>query len=238
MPVGDVYPLNYALFSLANSSEHTVPQRSDNFKSGRTKTVTPVMRNTGHPLHDFSRLKNNIDIKFQQPKVEGSTAERHKDFFSSIARKEHNNRHKNVLHMSSDQSSSRHQWFSRLLNYLSSAQGPTNGIPRKRFSKRKLLFPWETSARGTRTALPEAMSPSLSSESPTTAVPIATTPKGGHDGEGCPWNLSWCAHVPVLHLAQYAVGTLLYGVGYPLCHVLTFTIFSKVLGSKPQVSRP
>ncbi|RUS85196.1 hypothetical protein EGW08_007022, partial [Elysia chlorotica] len=80
------------------------------------------------------------------------------------------------------------------------------------------------------------MAPFSSTELFTTPGYVDTTPKDSRESEGCPWNLSWCAHVPVLHLAQYAVGTLLYGVGYPLCHVLTFTIFSKVLGSKPQAS--
>lgn len=53
---------------------------------------------------------------------------------------------------------------------------------------------------------------------------------------GCPWDYSWCAYTPKIYLAQFFGGTLLIAIGYPTCNVMSYTLFSKILGPKPQVS--
>lgn len=53
---------------------------------------------------------------------------------------------------------------------------------------------------------------------------------------GCRYpTLKWCTSVPKLHLFQYILGAFIFTLGYPAAFVFCFTIFSKVLGPKPQV---
>ncbi|XP_039407023.1 major facilitator superfamily domain-containing protein 8 [Corvus cornix cornix] len=57
-----------------------------------------------------------------------------------------------------------------------------------------------------------------------------------HTGEpvGCPVTQSWCLNTPVIYLAQYLSSDVLIGLGYPVCNVMSYTLYSKVLGPKPQ----
>lgn len=52
---------------------------------------------------------------------------------------------------------------------------------------------------------------------------------------GCPSDQIWCQYTPVIHLAQYLTSNILIGVGYPVCNVMSYTLYSKILGPKPQV---
>lgn len=63
-----------------------------------------------------------------------------------------------------------------------------------------------------------------------TAIVTNTT----YTPEGCPWNYAWCDYVPVIHIAQFFGATILISIGYPMCNMLSYTIYSKVLGPKPQ----
>lgn len=51
---------------------------------------------------------------------------------------------------------------------------------------------------------------------------------------GCPYQQAWCLFTPVIHLAQYITSDILIGVGYPTCNVMSYTLYSKILGPKPQ----
>ncbi|XP_053400185.1 major facilitator superfamily domain-containing protein 8-like isoform X2 [Mercenaria mercenaria] len=51
---------------------------------------------------------------------------------------------------------------------------------------------------------------------------------------GCPYYFDWCMYTPVIFLWQYLLGTFFIAVGYSACSVISYTIFSKVLGPKPQ----
>ncbi|XP_041133401.1 major facilitator superfamily domain-containing protein 8 isoform X2 [Polyodon spathula] len=51
---------------------------------------------------------------------------------------------------------------------------------------------------------------------------------------GCPAQQTWCQYIPVIHLSQYIMSNILIGVGYPACNVMSYTLYSKILGSKPQ----
>ncbi|KAM9237528.1 major facilitator superfamily domain-containing protein 8 isoform 5-T5 [Dugong dugon] len=51
---------------------------------------------------------------------------------------------------------------------------------------------------------------------------------------GCPIEQAWCLYTPVIHLAQFLTSTLLVGIGYPACNVMSYTLYSKILGPKPQ----
>uniref|UniRef100_A0A3P9J337 Major facilitator superfamily domain containing 8 n=1 Tax=Oryzias latipes TaxID=8090 RepID=A0A3P9J337_ORYLA len=51
---------------------------------------------------------------------------------------------------------------------------------------------------------------------------------------GCPYEQTWCQYIPAIHLAQYISSDILIGVGYPACNVMSYTLYSKILGPKPQ----
>ncbi|XP_017843584.1 major facilitator superfamily domain-containing protein 8 isoform X2 [Drosophila busckii] len=51
---------------------------------------------------------------------------------------------------------------------------------------------------------------------------------------GCPPTQDWCSQLPALTLTQFIVGFALTSVGYPIGVTLIQTIFSKVLGPRPQ----
>lgn len=54
---------------------------------------------------------------------------------------------------------------------------------------------------------------------------------------GCPYEQTWCQYTPAIHLAQYITSDVLIGVGYPACNVMSYTLYSKILGPKPQVRK-
>ncbi|KAG8453890.1 hypothetical protein GDO86_000494 [Hymenochirus boettgeri] len=51
---------------------------------------------------------------------------------------------------------------------------------------------------------------------------------------GCPATQTWCLYTPVIHLAQYITSDILIGMGYPVCNVMSYTLYSKIIGPKPQ----
>ncbi|KAJ8262492.1 hypothetical protein GJAV_G00167070 [Gymnothorax javanicus] len=51
---------------------------------------------------------------------------------------------------------------------------------------------------------------------------------------GCPAVQTWCQFTPAIRLAQYIASNILIGVGYPTCNVMSYTLYSKILGPKPQ----
>ncbi|XP_033127126.1 major facilitator superfamily domain-containing protein 8-like isoform X2 [Anneissia japonica] len=51
---------------------------------------------------------------------------------------------------------------------------------------------------------------------------------------GCSWAYSWCDTLKVLPLWQYGLAIFIISFGYPTCQVLSFIIYSKMLGPKPQ----
>lgn len=56
----------------------------------------------------------------------------------------------------------------------------------------------------------------------------------GEDLLGCPSNQEWCTFTPQMTLAQFVIGFFFTTFGYPIGVTLIQTIFSKLLGSKPQ----
>ncbi|XP_029446415.1 major facilitator superfamily domain-containing protein 8 isoform X2 [Rhinatrema bivittatum] len=73
-----------------------------------------------------------------------------------------------------------------------------------------------------------------------TDLQVATTePPSNHSMEptGCPAEQSWCLYTPIIYMAQYLTAGILIGLGYPMCHVMSYTLYSKILGPKPQTSR-
>ncbi|EDW93740.1 major facilitator superfamily domain-containing protein 8 [Drosophila yakuba] len=51
---------------------------------------------------------------------------------------------------------------------------------------------------------------------------------------GCPTTQSWCGELPALTLTQFIIGFAFTSIGYPIGVTLIQTIFSKVLGPRPQ----
>lgn len=65
-----------------------------------------------------------------------------------------------------------------------------------------------------------------------------TTMPGGPNGtvepRGCPSVQTWCQYTPAILLGQYIAAAALIGAGYAACNVMSYTLYSKVLGPKPQ----
>ncbi|XP_078222657.1 major facilitator superfamily domain-containing protein 8 isoform X10 [Callithrix jacchus] len=51
---------------------------------------------------------------------------------------------------------------------------------------------------------------------------------------GCSIEEAWCLYTPVIHLAQFLTSVVLIGIGYPVCNLMSYTLYSKILGPKPQ----
>ncbi|VDI77954.1 MFS transporter, ceroid-lipofuscinosis neuronal protein 7, partial [Mytilus galloprovincialis] len=74
----------------------------------------------------------------------------------------------------------------------------------------------------------------------TTEMPLnLTTAKSnnsnsGHESTGCPDTYKWCSYTPIVTFPQFIFGTLMIVIGYPTCNVMTYTLYSKILGPKPQ----
>uniref|UniRef100_A0A4W4GGI0 Major facilitator superfamily (MFS) profile domain-containing protein n=1 Tax=Electrophorus electricus TaxID=8005 RepID=A0A4W4GGI0_ELEEL len=64
------------------------------------------------------------------------------------------------------------------------------------------------------------------------APPLTTN--GTVEPTGCPPEQTWCQYTPAIHLAQYITSDILIGVGYPATNVMSYTLYSKILGPKPQ----
>jgi len=58
--------------------------------------------------------------------------------------------------------------------------------------------------------------------------------KWGVVEHGCPENQTWCSEIPVLDPIVVAVGYAFCTLGFPFCIALSQTIFSKMLGPRPQ----
>ncbi|TRY99357.1 hypothetical protein DNTS_014897 [Danionella cerebrum] len=69
---------------------------------------------------------------------------------------------------------------------------------------------------------------------PTIRLPPTPASNSSLEPTGCPPTQSWCMYTPVIHLAQYITTDILIGVGYPTCNVMSYTLYSKILGPKPQ----
>lgn len=53
---------------------------------------------------------------------------------------------------------------------------------------------------------------------------------------GCPSDQEWCTYTPEMTVSQFVLGYVLTVFGYPTAVTLIQTIFSKILGPRPQVS--
>ncbi|XP_022526012.2 major facilitator superfamily domain-containing protein 8 [Astyanax mexicanus] len=62
----------------------------------------------------------------------------------------------------------------------------------------------------------------------------ANAANGTVEPTGCPPEQIWCQYTPAIQLAQYITSDILIGVGYPACNVMSYTLYSKILGPKPQ----
>ena len=68
-----------------------------------------------------------------------------------------------------------------------------------------------------------------------TMKPEKTSNHSSAEAVGCPYYYDWCMSTPVVFLWQFLLGTFFVAVGYPTCNVMSYSIFSKILGPKPQV---
>jgi len=58
----------------------------------------------------------------------------------------------------------------------------------------------------------------------------------GTEVVGCPvYEQPWCGYTPVMTIAQFFLGYFLTSIGYPIGITVIQTLFSKILGPRPQV---
>lgn len=67
----------------------------------------------------------------------------------------------------------------------------------------------------------------------TTAAP-GNSSGSGSEATGCPDAYQWCSYTPIVTLSQFLCGTALICIGYPTGNVMSYALFSKILGPKPQ----
>ena len=62
-------------------------------------------------------------------------------------------------------------------------------------------------------------------------------PKNGTDETptGCPFNYEWCYNTPIIQIYQFIIGFTVLSCAYSVSNVMSFAIFSKLLGPRPQV---
>jgi len=53
---------------------------------------------------------------------------------------------------------------------------------------------------------------------------------------GCPPQQEWCFRLPALRLPLVLIGFLLVTLGFPFCFTILQSLYSKILGPRPQVS--
>ena len=51
---------------------------------------------------------------------------------------------------------------------------------------------------------------------------------------GCPLEYEWCLYTPIVKLYQFIIAFVLLVSAYSVANVMSFTIYSKLLGPKPQ----
>ncbi|RNA24089.1 Major facilitator superfamily domain-containing 8 [Brachionus plicatilis] len=72
----------------------------------------------------------------------------------------------------------------------------------------------------------------------TSLVPMNTTTSFRTSSEepprGCPLDYDWCFYTPIVQFFQFLIGFALLITGYSIANVMSFAIYSKLLGPKPQ----
>uniref|UniRef100_A0A3B4BAH1 Major facilitator superfamily domain containing 8 n=1 Tax=Periophthalmus magnuspinnatus TaxID=409849 RepID=A0A3B4BAH1_9GOBI len=68
----------------------------------------------------------------------------------------------------------------------------------------------------------------------TQVLALASLSNSTVEPTGCPYVQTWCQYTPAINIAQYISADFLIGVGYPTCNVMSYTLYSKLLGPKPQ----
>lgn len=67
-----------------------------------------------------------------------------------------------------------------------------------------------------------------------TGVPVRGFNHSNVEAVGCPYSYAWCMYTPRIFLWQFLLGTAFIATGYSTCSVMSYTMYSKILGPKPQ----
>lgn len=90
-----------------------------------------------------------------------------------------------------------------------------------------ILLPWGNT-------YPKIQWADVTNKTLVTQTALASLTNSTVEPTGCPFEQTWCQHIPAIHIAQYITSDLLIGIGYPTCNVMSYTLYSKILGPKPQ----
>ncbi len=67
-----------------------------------------------------------------------------------------------------------------------------------------------------------------------TSAPIRSTTTAGPP-RGCPLSeYRWCDYVPIVQLWQFILASVVITIGFTICNVICYSIYSKKLGDRPQ----
>ncbi|XP_033126474.1 major facilitator superfamily domain-containing protein 8-like [Anneissia japonica] len=54
------------------------------------------------------------------------------------------------------------------------------------------------------------------------------------DGGGCPWRYNWCNDTPNMILPFFYLAMSMFAIGYSISQVILYTMYTKILGPRPQ----
>ncbi|XP_071950216.1 major facilitator superfamily domain-containing protein 8-like [Antedon mediterranea] len=54
------------------------------------------------------------------------------------------------------------------------------------------------------------------------------------EGGGCPWHYDWCSNTPNMVLPFFYLAMCMFAIGYSTSQVILYTMYSKILGPRPQ----
>ncbi|CAF0779339.1 unnamed protein product [Adineta ricciae] len=66
------------------------------------------------------------------------------------------------------------------------------------------------------------------------STPLSPTTTVDPEEKGCPLDYQWCYYTPRVQLWQYIMASVIITIGFSICNVICYSIFSKKLGDRPQ----
>ncbi|CAF4242553.1 unnamed protein product [Rotaria sp. Silwood2] len=96
-----------------------------------------------------------------------------------------------------------------------------------------IFLPWGTDYPSVQIASFTPTTVTVTSPTTTSSSSLLTT-TADTDEKGCPLDYHWCYTVPRVQLWQYITASVVITIGFSICNVICYSIFSKKLGNRPQ----
>lgn len=96
-----------------------------------------------------------------------------------------------------------------------------------------ILMPWSTESPAVEAAHIDPIGNNTNKHSyPITSMTVL--PDSAASKRGCPLKYRWCVNSSKVLIEQFYVGAAMISIGYPISNLMTYSLYSKVLGSRPQ----